>query len=243
MGRIVATAAAAEIRAAIESAGQATMIVATGASQFEVLAELVAQPDLDWTRVTAFHLDEYVGLADDHPASFCRYLRERFASKVPLKAFHYLSGEADPHETAAEIGELIGGVSVDVALVGIGENSHLAFNDPPADFETETPYLVLPLDKKCRQQQVGEGWFETINDVPKTAISMSVKQILKTKSIYCSVPDSQKADAVQATLEGAITPTVPASILRTHNKTVLIIDDASAAKLSPATLTAAERSE
>ena len=241
MGRWVAEHAAADLRTAIREHGSANLVVATGASQFEVLQELVRQPDLDWSLVHGFHLDEYVGLSSDHGASFCRYLKERFVDHVPLAEFHYLRGDANPAETISKIGERIRQSRVDLALVGIGENGHLAFNDPPADFDTEEPYLIVELDEPCRMQQVGEGWFESLNDVPTHAISMSVRQILKSAKIYCSVPDQRKAEAVRNTLEGPITQEVPASILRTHDSATLVIDEAAAAELSAETLGSLER--
>ena len=217
------------------------MVIATGSSQFEVLSQLAAEGDVDWSKVTGFHLDEYVGLSPEHPASFCRYLKERFVDLVPISAFHFLRGDADPDETIGRVGGLVKSSEIDVALVGIGENGHLAFNDPPADFETQDPYLIVTLDEPCRMQQVGEGWFESLDDVPTRAISMSVRQILKAKKIYCSVPDARKADAVRGTLEEPVSPSIPASILREHAETHLVIDDAAAGKLSPATLATAER--
>lgn len=235
MGRLVAQRAAIDLRRAISTRGSANLVVATGASQFEVLAELVRQENVDWSRVTGFHLDEYVGLSSDHPASFCRYLKERFVDHVPLKNFHYLRGDEDPQQTIRRVGELLTASPIDLALVGIGENAHLAFNDPPADFETEQPYLVVQLDRACREQQVGEGWFPSFDDVPSEAITMSIRQIMKSARIYCSVPDAQKAEAVRATLEGPITPDVPASILREHPDATLVIDHASAGQLSEQT--------
>lgn len=232
MGSWVAEHAAADLRAAIAAHGSANIVVATGASQFEVLGTLVKQPDIDWSAVHGFHLDEYIGISNDHGASFCKYLKERFVDHVPLASFEYLRGDEDPKQTIARAGERVANARIDLALVGIGENGHLAFNDPPADFEVADPYIIVELDEKCRMQQVGEGWFPTMADVPTHAISMTVKQILKAAKIYCSVPDSQKADAVAATLEGPITPDVPASILREHDATTLIIDEASASKLS-----------
>ena len=231
MGRAAAAHGAAAIREAIGARGSATVIVATGASQFEVLAALVEE-DVDWPRVTGFHLDEYVGLTAAHPASFCRYLRERFVSKVSLAAFHYVDGEADPEAECDRLGRLIGAESVDVAFIGIGENAHIAFNDPPADFETERPYLVVELDEVCRRQQLGEGWFETLDDVPRRAISMSPRQILKSRTIVCSVPDERKAAALAATIEGDVSPEVPASIVQTHADTVIFCDWAAASKLA-----------
>jgi len=231
MGRYVARHAAADLKAAIAASGAAHLIVATGASQFEVLGQLIQQPGIDWSRVHGFHLDEYVGIDDQHPASFCRYLRERFVDRVPLASFHYLRGDQDPQRTIAEASEKIAAVEVDVALVGIGENAHLAFNDPPADFQTRDPYLIVELDQACRRQQVGEGWFASLDDVPTQAISMSVHQILRTKRIYCSVPDERKSDAVRCTLCEAIGPQVPASALRDHEAADLVIDEAAAGQL------------
>lgn len=241
MGRYVAEHAAADLKAAIAQQGKASLIVATGASQFEVLSQLIEQPGVDWTRVDGFHLDEYIGIGRDHPASFCRYLQERFVDRVPLASFHYLDGQADAEQTVQDASEQISKVTVDVALVGIGENGHLAFNDPPADFQTEKPYLIVTLDEPCRLQQVGEGWFDSLSDVPTHAISMSVRQIMKSKKIYCSVPDERKADAVRATLCDPVDPKIPASILRQHDQATLIVDDAAASALPADVRDALER--
>ncbi|MEM6691998.1 MAG: glucosamine-6-phosphate deaminase [Planctomycetota bacterium] len=232
MGQYVGSRAGSDLRDTINHQGHANLLIATGASQFEVLAELAKQPDIDWSRVTGFHLDEYVGLNADHPASFCRYLRERFVDLVPLREFHFIDGMSEPSSTIEQLSTRLSEHPIDVALVGIGENGHLAFNDPPADFETEEPYLHVKLDQKCREQQVGEGWFESFESVPETAISMSIQQILKSRKIYCSVPDSQKAEAVAATIQDDVTPNVPASILKTHDKCILIIDEASSSSLT-----------
>ena len=234
MGRIAAAAGAEKIRQAIASKGAANIVVATGMSQFEVLAELVAAPDVDWSRVTGFHLDEYVGMPVTHPASFRKYLKERFVDKLPqpLAAFHYINGEGDGAAECRRLGEIITAHPIDVAFVGIGENGHLAFNDPPADFDTDEPYLVVNLDDACRRQQLGEGWFPTFDDVPRQAISMSIRQILKANTILCSVPDARKAEAVRAALEGPVTPDVPASVLQRHADTTVYLDAASAALLS-----------
>ncbi len=231
MGREAATRAAVDLRQAIADRGHANIIVATGASQFEVLKHLVSEPDIDWSKVHGFHLDEYIGVGIDHGASFCKYLKERFVDLVPLADFHFLYGDHDPQQTIDRVGDLLRDVQIDVAMVGIGENGHLAFNDPPADFETEDPYLIVELDEPCRQQQVGEGWFASLADVPTHAISMSVRQIMKTTAIYCSVPDQRKAAAVRATLEDDISPAIPATILRTHANATLIIDEAAASEL------------
>ena len=215
------------IREAIEKNGEANIIVATGASQLEMLSALI-QEKIDWTKVIAFHLDEYIGIPESHPASFRKYLRERFVSLVPLKKFNYVNGDVDPGNECIRLGELIKKYPVDVAFVGIGENGHLAFNDPPADFETEDPYIVVRLDDNCKRQQMGEGWFPTLDSVPDRAISMSIKQIMKSKAIICSVPDLRKAEAVRKTLKEPVGPEVPASILRTHPETWLYLDRDSA---------------
>jgi glucosamine-6-phosphate deaminase len=201
MGRRAAADAAERLRRSIAERGAANLLVATGASQFEVLAALVAAEGVDWPKITGFHLDEYLGLPATHPASFRRYLKERLVDRVPLGAFHYIDGEADPVAECRRVGELVPHHPIDVALVGIGENGHLAFNDPPADFETEEPYIVVKLDDACRRQQFGEGWFPTFDAVPDRAISMSIRQIMKSRAILCSVPDRRKATAVRA-LEG-----------------------------------------
>ncbi|MDG2124050.1 MAG: glucosamine-6-phosphate deaminase [Verrucomicrobiales bacterium] len=235
MGYAAAADGAARIRAALIANGEASIVVATGASQFEVLDALTQQPDIPWDQVTVFHLDEYVALPIDHPASFRRYLWQRFHSQLPLpvKNFHYLDAEADPAAEADRVGGLIAAVTIDVAFIGIGENAHIAFNDPPADFDTTDPYLIVGLDDACRRQQQGEGWFPTLDEVPKRAISMSVQQILKSQHIVCTVPDKRKAEAVRNALEGPVTPTVPASILQKHPSTNLHLDPPAASLLSP----------
>ena len=231
LGKEAALRGAGLIRNAIVNRGEANIIVATGASQFEMLSDLVKE-EIDWSRVTAFHLDEYIGLPKTHPASFRKYLKERFADLVSPGAFIYVSGETDPDQECNRLGKLIDRHPIDVAFVGIGENSHLAFNDPPADFETEEAYIVVNLDEACRRQQMGEGWFPTLNDVPVKAISMSIKQIMKSKAIICSVPDLRKAEAVKKTVEGSISPAIPASIMRQHKAAWLYLDKDSASFLS-----------
>lgn len=234
LGRRAARGGGEKIRSAIAQRGHANIIVATGASQFEMLAALLEEPGIAWSRVTAFHLDEYVGLPITHPASFRNYLWERFHRKLPLPlaGFHYIDGEAtDSRGECRRVGELIRQHPIDVAFVGIGENGHLAFNDPPADFETEEPYLVVNLDDACRAQQLGEGWFKSISDVPKQAISMSCRQILKSASIICSVPDQRKAKAVAASVKGPVTNMLPASILQEHAQTAIYLDPQSASLL------------
>ncbi len=232
LGEAAAEIAAQAIRQAIAERGQAYVIAATGASQFEFLDALVQQADLDWQKVTFFHLDEYVGLSETHPASFRKYLRERLVERVRPGVFHFINGEAeDPEVEARRLGALISPVTIDVAFVGIGENGHLAFNDPPADFETEEPYLVVKLDEACRRQQIGEGWFKSLDEVPERALSMSIRQVLKARKILCIVPDKRKAVAVKNTVEQEVSPNYPASVLQQHSDTTLFLDTDAASLL------------
>ena len=232
LGVAAAREGAAAIEASIAERGSANVILATGASQFEMLEALV-RAGIDWSRVTIFHLDEYVGLPMTHGASFRRYLRERVIERLENKpVFVEVNGEAeDLGAETARLGALIGRHPIDVCFAGIGENGHLAFNDPPADFETEAPYLVVALDEACRRQQLGEGWFADLASVPERAISMSVKQILKSRRIVLSVPDARKAAAVAGAVDGPVTPDCPASILQRHESTTLHLDPASASQL------------
>ncbi len=222
------------IKNAIKAKGIANIILATGVSQFEVLENLLSYKDIDWSKVTMFHLDEYIGLPITHPASFRKYLMERFVDKVPgLKQSFLINGEAkDPYEECRRLGKIISGYQIDVAFVGFGENGHIAFNDPPADFDTEEPYIIVDLDDVCRKQQLGEGWFPTFDDVPKKAVSMSVKQIMKSKHIICSVPEKRKAEAVRNCLEKGVTNIYPASILQTHTNCTYYLDKESASLLT-----------
>lgn len=238
LGAAAAAEVAAAITDAVQARGRARLIVATGASQFTFIEALVARTDVPWPQVDAFHLDEYVGLPLSHGASFRKYLQDRLFSKVPIGSAYLLDGEADPATVLAAANASISSAPIDVCCCGIGENAHLAFNDPPADFETDAPYLVVNLDQACRRQQVGEGWFAGLEDVPTQAISMSVRQILKSRHIFCMVPDARKAAAVQASLEGPVTPDVPASILQTHASLRLFLDPASASRLQGGTLSA-----
>ena len=235
MSRAAARRAASTLRDTLRERGGARIIAATGASQFDFLAALTAEPGIDWARVEMFHLDEYVGLPIDHPASFRKYLLERLINKAGIGKYHLLDAEQDAERVAEQVGRELSSAPVDVAFVGIGENGHLAFNDPPADFETEQPYLIVNLDEACRRQQVGEGWFAFIHDVPERAVSMSIRQILAAREIICVVPDERKADAVKACLEGPVSNTAPASILQTHPATTVYLDRDSASRLSPAT--------
>src|SRR5439155_3411766 len=194
--------AAALIRSAISEKGTARIIAATGASQFEFLDALTEAPDIDWKRVEMFHLDEYTGLPISHPASFRNYLLNRLINKVGISRYYFLDGEADPASVARKVGKMLSAATVDVAFVGIGENGHLAFNDPPADFETEEPYLVVRLDEACRRQQLGEGWFARLEDVPERAVAVSIREVMKARRIVCVVPDARKEKAVREFLAG-----------------------------------------
>jgi glucosamine-6-phosphate deaminase len=233
--------AAASLRRTIAGGGSARIVAATGASQIGFLEALTAADGIAWGRVEMFHLDEYVGLPITHRASFRKYLKERLIDKTGITQHHLLDGTGDAREVARRVGEAVKSAPIDVAFVGIGENGHLAFNDPPADFETEEPYLVVRLDEACRRQQVGEGWFGDISEVPREAISMSVQQILKAKEIICIVPDARKAQAVKMCFEGEIRATAPASILRTHGACTVYLDGESAGLLDPATIVSFSR--
>jgi glucosamine-6-phosphate deaminase len=233
LGEAAARQAAGAIERAISRNGRARIIAATGMSQFEFLNALTTTPGVDWTKLEMFHLDEYVGLPATHPASFRKYLLERLIEPAGIKRYHLLDGEADPVEVCKRVGEEISAAPIDVAFVGIGENGHLAFNDPPADFETDDPYIVVDLDEACRRQQVGEGWFAGLDDVPRQAISMTVKQILKAREIICVAPDARKAEAVRNCFENEISPQFPASILRTHGDTTVYLDTESSSLLNP----------
>ncbi|HLY12362.1 MAG TPA: glucosamine-6-phosphate deaminase [Planctomycetota bacterium] len=227
-----ALAGGSRIRQALHQKGEATIVVATGMSQAGMLSHLVKE-NIDWRRVTAFHLDEYVGIRATHPASFRKYLQERFVGKVPLKAFHPIAGEKEPIAEVKRLNALLAEVDIDVAFVGIGENGHLAFNDPPAKVDTNLPFLLVTLNEACRKQQVGEGWFKSIREVPPHAITMSIPQILKAEQIICTVPDARKAEAVRAALEGEVTPQLPASYLQQHPRAYVYVDPQSASRLGP----------
>ena len=232
LGQEAGTKAATLIKQAISSKGSAAIILATGSSQFETISTLIKDEGIDWQKVTMFHLDEYIGLPIANKASFRKYLKERFLDKVgPLKAVHLIDGENDPVKECSRLAALIAASPIDVALVGIGENGHLAFNDPPADFDTKDPYIIANLDHACRMQQVNEGWFDGVEDVPKQAISMSVNQIMLSKHIVCSVPDIRKAEAVKNTLEQPVSNLYPASILQNHDSCYFYFEQQSASLL------------
>lgn len=230
LGANAAAAIAGLLREAIAQNGSARLILSTGASQFETLDALVKE-DLAWDKVEMFHLDEYVALPEAHIASFRKYLKERFVSKLPLKAAHFVNGEGDVAANIAALTRELRAAPVDVGVIGIGENGHIAFNDPPADFDTDAAYKVVNLDTRCKKQQVGEGWFATVDDVPKQAITMTVKQIMACRHIVTAVPHAVKAEAIFNTLSKPVSPMVPATVLKTHPDWRLFIDDASAGKL------------
>jgi glucosamine-6-phosphate deaminase len=238
LGNSAAAQAAAAIRSAIANRGQARVVAASAASQFEFLAALTAVPDIPWNQFELFHLDEYIGLPMNHPASFCKFLQEHLIAKTSIIKYHLLDGSRDPAEVIREAGNAISVSPIDIAFVGIGENGHLAFNDPPADFETDEPYIIVALDHACRMQQVGEGWFKDLSAVPTHAISMSVRQVLKAREILAVVPDARKAQAVKACFDGPISPMAPSSILRNHPNATVYLDRQSSALLAPATLSA-----
>ena len=213
------------INRAIVENGEARIILSTGASQFETLSHLVSE-DVDWSKVTMFHLDEYVGLPESHAASFRKYLKERFISKVNLKACHLVEGRKEQLE---ELSRLLCEKPIDLGLIGIGENGHIAFNDPPCDFDTQDPYIIVNLNDTCKRQQVGEGWFASVSEVPAQAVSMSCRQILKCINIVSAVPHKVKAEAVRNTLSSnVVTTTVPATLLKTHGIFTLFLDEDSA---------------
>jgi glucosamine-6-phosphate deaminase len=231
LARAAAREAASRIRAAVAAQGHARIVAATGTSQMAFLDHLTRE-DVDWSNVEVFHLDEYVGLPEDHPASFRKYLRERLIQPAGIARFHPIDGSGDAAGVCEALGRELAARPIDVALVGIGENGHLAFNDPPADFETDRSYIVVRLDDACRRQQVGEGWFRGVDEVPERAITMSIRQILNARAIVAVVPESRKAAAVQRCLEGEVSPMAPASILQTHADTTVFLDAAAAALLT-----------
>lgn len=244
MGKAAGKRAAEILRNAIQEKGYANIILATGASQFDVVKQILSEKDIAWDKVTMFHLDEYIGLPISHPASFRKYLLDRFINVIEpsFKKVVLINGEENGEEECQRLGELIKEYPIDLAFVGFGENGHLAFNDPPADFETEKPYIVVDLDDACRQQQFGEGWFSSLDAVPKQAISMSIKQIMKTKHLICSVPDTRKAEAAKNCMNGEISNLHPASILQQHPSCEYFLDQNAASLLPQNVLAKAKKS-
>jgi glucosamine-6-phosphate deaminase len=236
MSTAAAQHAAASLRRVIGQSGKARVVAATGASQLDFLDALTALSGIDWPRVELFHLDEYVGIPESHPASFRRYLRENLIDKTGIRNYHFLDGTRPVGDVIREVGRELSSAAIDVMFAGIGENGHLAFNDPPANFETSEPYILVDLDEACRRQQVGEGWFAHLEEVPTRAISMSIRQMMKAEELLVIVPDERKAAAVKASLEGEITPQVPASIIRTHPNVTLFLDEPAASMLQRATI-------
>lgn len=230
MGKAAAQKASEILKKSIQEKGEANFVIATGASQFEFLNYLTSDSSIDWSKTTMFHLDEYVGLPESHPASFRKYLKERFISKTHPGKVYLIEGDSEePSKECERLNRIIKDKEIDVSFVGIGENGHLAFNDPPADFDIEDPYVIVNLDEACRKQQLGEGWFKSLEEVPSKAISMSVKQIMKSKNIICTVPDKRKAEAVKNCFQGdIITPQCPASILKTHKNCSVFLDNQAA---------------
>lgn len=225
IGGAAADFVAGRLRTAIAARREANAIFATGASQVEFLAALRVTAGVDWSKVAAFHLDEYLDLPATHPASFRRYLKERLFAHLPFGETHLLEGDApDPAEECRRYASLLAGRTLDIACIGIGENGHLAFNDPPADFNLTEAVHVVTLDEACRRQQVGEGHFATLDDVPRQALSMSIPAILSARTISCVVPDRRKAEAVRCALEGPLSPNCPASALRLHRDCRLYLD-------------------
>jgi glucosamine-6-phosphate deaminase len=231
MAQAAALHAASSLREKLEKQKNVRLLSATGTSQILFLERLTSQDGIDWGRVELFHLDEYVGIGPDHPASFARYTRERLVKPTGIQIAHLMDGSRDPRAVAAEISESIRSAPIDLALVGIGENGHLAFNDPPADFETAEAYMVVQLDEVCRKQQVGEGWFRSIEEVPREAITISIPQLLRSKEIICVVPDRRKAEAVKACLDGPVSHAAPASALRLHPHASIYLDSEAASLL------------
>jgi len=233
LGKSAADEAISVISNTIEEDGKVHIIVATGQSQFELLQHLTESARIDWSKVVMFHLDEYIGLPITHKASFRKYLQERLVDKTPGLQHHFIDGQANsPKEECARLGKIIADFPIDLALVGIGENGHLAFNDPPADFKTRDPFIVVELDNACKMQQVREGWFAGIEEVPGKAITMSIHQIMASKKIICAVPGNHKAQAVKDCLDGMISAMHPASILQEHRHCSVYLDLDSASRLS-----------
>ena len=231
LGQAAASHARDSLQSLLVNQKSVRMLAATGASQLAFLDILTGDRSVEWQRVELFHLDEYVGLGLQHPASFARYIKERIIDRTGIERYHLLDGTLDPHAVTAEMGQKIAAAPIDLAFVGIGENGHLAFNDPPADFEADDPYLVVELDQMCRQQQVGEGWFRSLEDVPTRAITLSIKQLMKAAEILCIVPDRRKAMAVRACLDGPVSPLAPASVLRLHPNATIYLDRESSSLL------------
>jgi glucosamine-6-phosphate deaminase len=224
----------------IREKGKCRLLLSTGKSQFDTLEALVKH-DVDWSKVEMFHLDEYIGISEEHPASFRKYLKERFINKVNLGKAHLIDGNGDIYEAICRLTEAIRQEPLDLALIGIGENAHIAFNDPPADFDTKEAFRVVALDRKCREQQVGEGWFSTVEDVPKLAVSITVYQIMQSRAIVSCVPFKVKANAIKQLIENEVTNRIPATILKTHPQFTLFLDRESASLIENSSIADVEK--
>ncbi|WFB37150.1 6-phosphogluconolactonase [Kiritimatiellota bacterium B12222] len=231
LGRSAAAFGAERIRKAIKEKGHASVFFSTGASQFDTLRFLTKEPGINWKKVTGFHVDEYIGITQSHPSSLGRFIRQRLVEKTYIQTFHFLNSAADPIEECQRLSKVIRKHTIDVGFIGIGNCGRLAFNDPPADFESTTPFKIAELNREMRLQQLGGGWFHTFKEVPKYAYTMSIQEILRARCLVCSAPHARKAKAVKKALKGPITPELPASILRTHDDMHLFLDHASACKI------------
>jgi glucosamine-6-phosphate deaminase len=233
LGAAAAADGAALLRARLRRAGLARIIVASGNSQVETIAALTAAPYLDWSRIEVFHMDEYLGIAASHPASFRRWVAEHVAARVRPAAIHYLAGEAaDPYAECTRYATLLARDPIDVCFLGIGENGHIAFNDPhEADFLDERAVRRVTLDEQCRRQQVGEGHFAALDQVPREALTLTCSMLVSALHMVCAVPDLRKAEAARAALRGPVTEACPASILRTHPHATVYLDRDSASLL------------
>jgi len=231
LGKKAAQQTAGLLRQYIAQNGSARLLLSTGASQLTTINALLEEP-VDWSKVEMFHLDEYIDLPLDHPASFIKYLQERFVDKIPLGKAHFVDTSGDVDAMIADLTREIRKRPIDVALIGIGENAHIAFNDPPADFDSDEAFIVVTLAESCRRQQLGEGWFKTLADVPTHAVTITVRQILKSKHIISAVPYKVKAQAVYDTLTAPdITNMIPSTILRNHADATIYVDRDSASML------------
>lgn len=230
LGKAAATFCVKIINEQLAKKGKVRLVLSTGASQFETLAALIKM-EIDWSKVEMFHLDEYINLSEQHPASFRKYLKERFVNLVPIQKVHFVNGEGNIKENIEALTREIRKEPIDLALIGIGENGHIAFNDPPADFSTQEAYMVVDLDENCKKQQVGEGWFPSVDEVPRQAITMTVHQIMQSEVIVSCVPHKVKADAIRALFENEVNRTVPATILKTHLNFTLFLDKESASEV------------
>ncbi|GEP27931.1 glucosamine-6-phosphate deaminase [Cryobacterium levicorallinum] len=232
LGAAVAEAFAVAAREALASQDEIAVILATGNSQLSFARAVRERTDIDWTRITVLHMDEYLGMSEDHSASFRRWMNENLASRLPLKAFEGVRGDHEPAEEELErYAALIRELKPSITVMGIGENGHLAFNDPPALFETDELIAIVKMDEVSRQQQLGEGHFPSLEETPQSALSLTIPALLMSGTVLVGVPEARKAPAVRAALEGPVTPDCPASILRRQPHARVFLDRDSAALL------------